>query len=436
MTRVGAADRGRSPGAPRRAPPRSWDRPCRPSSPRAAPAPLFSCSSATWAGALQAAAAFSLASCVRAIFCSRRERRRPLRRRLGISSRMPVLSATLPSDERVAGRRRGGRCPSRSASEGVDQPAGAAGRPAEAAGEQLGALLGPAGALGQQAGAVAASAIPPRTWPTPPAARARLRPTRPTFERADVRLRSRAAALPCSRSGSTASETRAGPITACTPGSLAIRRCQRLSASRPVGLGDRPVVGGGDDDEGGIRSRGRPSRRPVRCRGGPGRLGELLGARRARLQRQRRAGEEQDDAADRDRDRRRPAQRRRDDDHQARSARRRARGRSASGRGSAPSRVRSAGPAIVATRTLSTTTSADGRRQRGEQRAGDDEERDRSSRAAGCCRRRPSSGRRCGRVIAAASSGSAPGRQLLAEARDHQQGVVDARAPGPSSCRR
>ena len=40
---------------------------------------------------------------------------------------------------------------------------------------------------------------------------------------------------PASRSGATARETWAGPITVCTPGSAAIRRCQRLSAASRAG---------------------------------------------------------------------------------------------------------------------------------------------------------------------------------------------------------
>ena len=89
-----------------------------------------------------------------------------------------------------------------------------------------------------------------------------------------------------------------------------------------------------------------------------------------------------------------------------------------------PSRTSSGGPTRVATRTLSTTTIARVAGQRGEQRPGHDEERDEhreQQRAAGEDRR---------------AAGGAPGRpggvegvgaggQLLAEAGDHQQRVVD-----------
>ena len=76
--------------------------------------------------------------------------------------------------------------------------------------------------------------MPPRTWPTPRVARARLRPTRLTLA-SGPSFPPPSSVLPCSRSGVTASETRAGPITACTPGSLEIFRCQRLSASSRSG---------------------------------------------------------------------------------------------------------------------------------------------------------------------------------------------------------
>ena len=181
---------------------------------------------------------------------------------------------------------------------------------------------------------LAASWIPPRTWPTPAVARARLRPTRPTLP-SGLLLPVASSALPCLRSGLTAAETRAGPDHRLHPGQggdLALPAAQR---GETVGLGDRPVFGGGDDDEGRFEARTDRAGERVRCRRGPGCLGSSwagLGGPVFRPTAGR--GEQQDDSADRDR-RRRPGRRRAagDERHQRPICRRRAPARSASGRG-------------------------------------------------------------------------------------------------------
>ena len=146
--------------------------------------------------------------------------------------------------------------------------------------------------------------MPPRTWPTPRVAlrQAAADPVRhrPSW----LASPSPSSVLPCSRSGVTASDTRAGPITACTPGSLEILRCQRLSALSSFGLGDRPVFGGGDDDEGRFETGSDGAGDQFAVGAGGVVLVELFGDWAGpELQRQRGAGEEQHYRADRDRDR-------------------------------------------------------------------------------------------------------------------------------------
>ena len=77
-----------------------------------------------------------------------------------------------------------------------------------------------------------ASEMPPRSCSTPPAATLRLRPRRPSCLTGPMLPSEASAALPCSCSGLVRFATWAGPITNCTPGIRAIRRCQRSSASR------------------------------------------------------------------------------------------------------------------------------------------------------------------------------------------------------------
>ena len=241
-------------------------------------------------GALESGARLTCASWFSDLLEPARAGAAALRRRFGISSLSPVFSATLPT-RRAAGPGRGGSVPSSKAParrpDGGCPPSPARGRgPAPARPPPPVRSLRRAGRRRWRL-----PEMPPRTWPMPAVARARLRPTRSTLASGPASPPP-SSAWPCSRSGSTASETRAGPTTAWTPGSLAILRCQRLNASSRVGLGDRPVVGGGDDDEGRFEAGADRAGEQFAVDAGGVVLVELLGARRPGLQRQRRAGED------------------------------------------------------------------------------------------------------------------------------------------------
>ena len=137
--------------------------------------------------------------------------------------------------------------------------------------------------------------------------------------------------LPVFFSGAVLFATCSGPITACTAGSSAILRCHLASWSSRCAFGHRPVFGRGDDDEG--RFVARPDRflDDVEVLAHVVAARQLLGARRAGLEADRRAGEDEDDAADHDGGEDRAAQGGVDEGHHRASGRSPRRCRSASG---------------------------------------------------------------------------------------------------------
>ena len=312
---------------------------------------------------------------------------------------------------RLRGRRSGGGCrrsPVRGRGRATCAPSSARAR---ALGEQAGAVGGfrdPAADLadaGRRAGQAAADPAD-------------------VGERAVLRRR-RAASCPGSRSGVTARTPRAGPTTACTPGSSAIRRCQRVSAASRSGSVIGPLSVAATTTNG-------------RFEAGPDRAGEqfAVGAGRVALRRAGSGSAGPSSApgpgpaststtapiAIATGSGRRSA--RGDEAHHARASPR-APAPSCQRSRFGPSRVRTAGPAIVAT---SDAEHDDERRRSPPARRAASRARRRrrpASRAAGCCRRTRSCGPAVRRVTAARVDRLGAVRQLFAEARDHQQGVVD-----------
>ena len=240
--------------------------------------------------------------------------------------------------------------------------------------------------------------------------------------------------MPCSRSGVTASETRAGPITACTPGSLAIFRCQRLSASSRSGSVIGPFSVAATTTKG--DSKPGPTERAISslsaragllsssCSG----LGGPVFSASAGPARSRTT------APIAIADRRRAAQRGGDHRHQAASARRRrAADPPAVEVGAEQGEQRGAGDRRD--EDAEHDDEGDGRRQRGEQRAGDDEEGDQHREQQGAAgeRRRPPGGPPGRRPPPPSARSRSPA--LRGSARP-SAGRSRPRAPGPSSCRR
>ena len=319
-----------SPAAPLRGRPDSSGLLCRRSSLRAGRAPRVSCSSAACGGALK----------LRAPSSSRRRSASAAGSASGAArcgaGWGPVRSARSSAagcrrrpfpERRRASRSRLRMLPARRSGRWVP-PVGAT----EPAGEGAGAVLGASRALRQQAGAVGGFGDPVADLADPGC-----RPRQAAADPADVRQRAlrrrrRAAGSPCSRSGSTEREIAAGPTTACTPGSLAIFRCQRPRAASRAGsvIGPCSVAATTTkgDSKPGPTDRARSS---LSC--GPDRPLQLGRAGRPGLQAEGRERQGEDDDPDQDRDRRRAAQGGGYQRHQPRRRPGRApRARSASGR--------------------------------------------------------------------------------------------------------
>ncbi len=307
--------------------------------------------------------------------------------------------------------------------ERVDRPLAAGAGGGEAARDRQRPGAGPAGPLGEQAGPGAGLREPP-----PQQGDAAARAGQVAAEPAEARERPGFAAR---------GEQRRAGLAQRFDGAGDLRRAdhrldagQRRDPALPAseggkagGIGDLAVAGGDDEHERRFEAGADRAGDQFEVLPGGSVLGQLRLAGRASLQRDRGRGEEEHDRPDRDRDRGRAPQGGVDQGHQARAS---------IGGGADP-------PAIqVRAEQNEDGGGGDGgdedaerddhrhrRRQRGEQRAGDDEERDQhreQQRAAGEDRGAPrGSPRHPGRVDRVGAA-----RQLLAEAGDHQQRVVDA----------
>ena len=87
-----------------------------------------------------------------------------------------------------------------------------------------------------------ASAMPPRSCSTPPAATLRLRPSRPSCLTGPMLPSEESAALPSSCSGLVRLLTWAGPITSCTPGISDDPPLPAFERVEVLGVGDRPFA--------------------------------------------------------------------------------------------------------------------------------------------------------------------------------------------------
>ena len=309
--------------------------------------------------------------------------------------------------------------------ERVDRALAAAGRPAEAARRAARRPLRPFRALGQQAGAVGGFGDPAADLADAGRRRGpgcgrpgRVARAGPLRRRGEQRCPGCAAAR-------RRAEICAGPITACTPGLGGDAPLPAGQRGEPAGSVIGAVVGGGDDHERGVEAGADRAGDAVRCPRGPGRPWRAGSGSAARSSA---PGPGAASRARRRRSRSRPGRAAAAPRRRAPSAR-----AAAPGAGADPPAVQvgpeqgedARGRRPSATSTLSTTTSATVAASEASSEPGTMKKA--TSIESSSVLPAKTVVRPAVRLVArAASTGVGAVRQLFAEARDHQQGVVDA----------